>query len=372
MSVMTLWILVVFLGAGLVGTWLIIYPILRQQGRMLVRLEAIEDRVAQAGVAAQSATGKPTRPAELAVGAPVPPFCLPDLTGANVTLEELRGRRALLVHWSFDCGFCERIAADLATLEGQLRQRNVALILLSYGDGDANRRSAHKYGLGCRILLQDPSTRIEAFGTLGTPAAYLVDEQGRVAQHLALGANEVPALARQAAARRALPSERSLEDSRIEREGLKAGTPAPSFILPDLDGTPVSLKQYLGRRLLLIFSDPHCGPCDELACKLASLDREHRDDRLALVMVSRGEPDENRRKASEHAIGFPIVIQPGWTVSKTYGIFAMPVAFLIDEKGVIERDVARGPDEIFALARACVANQTQAPTRSARTDVLAV
>jgi peroxiredoxin len=371
--VITLSVVVVLLAVALVGTWLIIYPMLRQQGRMLVRLEAIEERLAEAGVAPQSQTdGKPTRPAELAVGALVPSFCLPDLAARNVTLEDFRGRRVLLVHWSFDCGFCEQIAPALATLGGDLQKRNVELVLVSYGDADANRRLAQQHGLTCPILLQRPSTPIEAFVTLGTPAAYLLDEQGRVARRLALGANEVPVLAREATARRGLPSERSLADSRIQREGLKAGTVAPSFSLPDLDGDTVSLEQYRGRRLLLIFSDPHCGPCDALARKLAGVRHEHQENGLALLMVSRGALEDNRRKAFEHAIEFPIVIQPGWRISKQYGIFAMPVAFLIDEKGVIEHDVARGPDEILALARASPADETQAPVRSARTDVLAV
>jgi peroxiredoxin len=69
-------------------------------------------------------------------------------------------------------------------------------------------------------------------------------------------------------------------------------------------------------------------------------------------MVSRGELEENRRKADEHDLRFPVVIQPRWKVSKQYGIFATPVAFLIDEEGVISRKVARGVDEILALARA--------------------
>jgi hypothetical protein len=37
--------------------------------------------------------------------------------------------------------------------------------------------------------------------------------------------------------------------------------------------------------------------------------------------------------------------------TKEYGIFAAPVAFLIGEDGVIARDVAKGVEEIVALAR---------------------
>ena len=68
-------------------------------------------------------------------------------------------------------------------------------------------------------------------------------------------------------------------------------------------------------------------------------------------MVSRGEPEENRRKAAEHGVEFPVVIQPQWKLSKEYGIFATPVAFLINEDGVIAKNVANGAHEILALAR---------------------
>jgi hypothetical protein len=46
------------------------------------------------------------------------------------------------------------------------------------------------------------------------------------------------------------------------------------------------------------------------------------------------------------------VIQDGWRVSKQYGIFATPVAFLIDENGLIAAKVARGREEILRLAEA--------------------
>jgi peroxiredoxin len=167
-----------------------------------------------------------------------------------------------------------------------------------------------------------------------------------VAEPLALGANEVPELARAAAeGRPRLTSERPLADSRLEREGLKPGTEAPAFELEDVRGGKVSLDDYRGRSVLLVFSDPDCGPCNALLPDLARLQQE-----AAIVLVSRGDRDVNRAKAEEHGLDFPVVVQKGWKLSKDYGIFATPVAFLIDEEGVIARPVARGRDEIVALA----------------------
>ena len=55
------------------------------------------------------------------------------------------------------------------------------------------------------------------------------------------------------------------------------------------------------------------------------------------------------------------MLQQGWRLSKQYGIFATPVAFLIDEEGVIERDVARGPTAILELAREALSAERRVP-----------
>ena len=144
---------------------------------------------------------------------------------------------------------------------------------------------------------------------------------------------------------------RELRESRIVRDGLKAGAPAPRFSLPDIHGGMVSLDQFRGRKVFLVFSDPQCGPCDTLAPKLVRLHRKHRDNGLAVVMVGRGGREQNQKKAMEHGISFPVVLQEKWKLSRQYGIFATPVAFLIGKDGVIVRNVATGPDEVMAMAR---------------------
>ena len=349
----------VLLGALLFGVvslaWLLVQA-LRQQGRLLLRIEALEQRAGglDAPVVDPARGGLPLATA-------FPPFRLPDLEGEEVGLEDFE-TRVLLVHWSPECGFCREIAADLARVQTDLRRRRTELVLVSYGSPESNRALLEAHGLRCPVLLQPDGATVEGFARMGTPVAYLLDEKGRVAKPVAVGAREVPVLAEEAAGgRRRLASERPLAESRIEREGLKSGTPAPPFEPPDLAGGEVSLTEHRGRRVLLVFSDPECGPCDALLPDLARLERDRRDDGLAVVVVSRGEPAENRRKAEASGVEFPIVIQPGWKLSKKYGIFATPVAFLVDEEGVIERDVARGPTEILALAREALSAEGRVP-----------
>jgi peroxiredoxin len=140
---------------------------------------------------------------------------------------------------------------------------------------------------------------------------------------------------------------RSLKDSRIKRDGLSKGTVAPLFDLPRLDGTKLSLKDYRGHRILLVFSDPNCGPCNQLAPQLEQLHRRVTD--LKILMISRGDLEANRLKADEHELTFPIVLQQRWEISREYEIFATPVGYLIDEQGIIAADVAMGNAAIIAL-----------------------
>lgn len=140
---------------------------------------------------------------------------------------------------------------------------------------------------------------------------------------------------------------RSLAESRINRNGLSDGTQAPNFNLPTLDGKKVSLQQFRGRRVLLVFSDPSCGPCDYLAPRLERLSRRTPD--VQLIMVSRGDVTANRAKVTQHGLTFPVVLQRSWEVSRRFEMFATPIAYYVDEQGIIRGNVAVGLEQILRL-----------------------
>jgi peroxiredoxin len=154
---------------------------------------------------------------------------------------------------------------------------------------------------------------------------------------------------------------RSVSESRINRSGLTAGSAAPTFTLPDLSGQERSLADFRGRCVLLVFTDPTCKPCDGIAEDLVAVHEEHRSNELAVVAVSRGDVEANRAKAREHGFTFPVLLQKGWRVSKQYGIFATPVAYLVDERGLIAQDVAVGlPDVTELCSRLCTSRERRA------------
>jgi peroxiredoxin len=349
MTVLLLWLIVL-------SVWVGFYQLVKQQGRILLRLDALERAVN---------TNIPEQPedadfAGLAAGTAFPDFELPDLSGKTCSLASFSGKRLLLIHWNFQCGFCEAIADDLAGLEADLDKQNAQIVLLATGDESFNRERVAEHGLKMTLLLLKGHPVPEPFVHQGTPVAYFLNERGQVEAPFASGADEVLALAKTASSasepikssheRPRLKGERSLAESQIERDGLKAGTLAPNFYLPDLRGNTLSLDDYRGRRVLLVFSDPNCGPCDELAPHLSRLYQQYQNSGAAIILVGRGGIEENRSKAQKFGFQFPVVLQDKWKLSKEYGIFATPVAFLITENGLIARNVAIGKNAILALA----------------------
>jgi peroxiredoxin len=214
------------------------------------------------------------------------------------------------------------------------------------------------------VLLQEGAEVAQLYRVAATPTGYLIDERGRTASPLAIGAQRLLALAgAPSAAGPAATTEQSnqvqrlggsLAASRINRSGLKAGTPAPAFRLPRVGGGELSPSDFLGRPLLLVFSDPLCGPCQDLAPKLEELHR--RSGALQVAMVSRREEDLNRDKIAELGLTFPVALQRHWEVSRAYGTFATPAGYRIDERGVIAAELAMGTDAILALAASPVSD----------------
>ena len=195
-------ILIVLQGLILISLWTILYQAVKQLGRLLLRLDELDHRLTQVGLGAGPGTS--TGQGGLEVGTPVSSPRLPDLDGRLISLDDYRGKRVLLVHWNPDCAFCELLAPDLAQFQADLRTSNVQLVLASPEDAESNRELALEHGLTCLILLMpdDGPLARETFKDQGTPVAYLLDEQGKVAQPVAVGGDEILALARVAVIRR--------------------------------------------------------------------------------------------------------------------------------------------------------------------------
>ena len=144
--------------------------------------------------------------------------------------------------------------------------------------------------------------------------------------------------------------------------GLPAGMPAPEFDLPRLDGQNVSLSSLRARGapVLLIFTDPGCGPCTALMPEIA--DRQRRlGDRLTIALVSRGGVERNLAKAREYGLS-DVLVQDDREISSEYRALGTPIALLVSADGRIASPLAAGADAIKAL----VQNSTDGPLQVVR------
>jgi peroxiredoxin len=224
-----------------------------------------------------------------------------------------------------------------------------------------NRQLVEQSGIRCVVLRQEQMEVAHQYRAQGTPMGYRIDPDGRIASELAVGAEPLlkladlnaPLPAAKGTNGKGPPHKRkepdpSLARSRLNRSGLKAGTVAPDFRLPRVGGGELSLAELRGRAVLLVFSDPNCGPCDELAPRLQELHEERPD--LAVLVISRRDAEATAAKAAALGLTHPIVIQQQWEVSKQYGMFATPIGYLIDEQGFVVHNVAIGVEPILGLA----------------------
>jgi methylamine dehydrogenase accessory protein MauD len=116
--------------------------------------------------------------------------------------------------------------------------------------------------------------------------------------------------------------------------GLAPGTKAPDFILPTLAGQTMSLRQYLGRKVLLVFVGPSCGPCERVLPEIADV-AASRGVRDTVLLISRGGRVANQELAGGPTRGLPLVYEEEPHVAQAYQVPGTPFACLVDERGVV-------------------------------------
>ena len=338
-------------GAAIVLLGWAVFQLMSQAGRLLTRIEALEHAL---GVDSDS-TSVPSAPhtaqapaPDLPVGSAAPEFTVSTLDGEPVGLASLRngGIPLLLIFTSPDCTPCTRLMPDIARWQREGGQRLRPVVV---GRGDPKRNAAKAAEAGVSDVLVQPAREVStAFGATSTPSAVVVMPDGRIGSPLARGATAVRALADAHLSGTTPPS------ATIPHPGTPATNLAlaPQLALPALDGTPATLAT-LGveaRPVVLVFTDPHCEPCDALLPELLAWQR-NAGERAQLALVSRGSVDENRLMGDRTGIDgtIPILIQHGMETIAAYGIHQAPAAVLVTRGGRWDGQPAYGETGVRSI-----------------------
>lgn len=331
----------------------ILAGVLVKQTQLLSRLDAIEARLDEAagGPVERPEAAPPDR--GLPVGAPAPAFALPDLDSETRSLASLLapGRPVLLLFVGSDCQPCTALTPKISSWRREYAEA-VTIILVSSGSAEDNRTEFG--GLApAAVLLQAGSEVAEAYAAQWTPAAVLIAPTGRVASPVTYGDLAIGSLVAHATAAPGVPFLPSA-NGRGRRGSFsvvgdgppRLGQLAPPIALPDLQGRTVDLRDYRGRDTLVVFWNPDCQHCQQLAEDLRRWEAEPPLGAPRLFVVSSGSVEANR------ALGFrsSVILDESFKIAKAFGVAGTPSAVLVDADGRIASTVGSGARDILALA----------------------
>jgi peroxiredoxin len=346
---------VVVLGL-LAGQWWFLLHLLRQNGRLLVRIEALENSRVWGG-AIPSQNGAPAHPrVGLPVGSKAPDFNLSGLYGEAHTLESLRssGKPLMFIFTDPDCAPCIAMLPEIGRWQEEHPER-LTISLISRGEPEENHAWSTEHGLQ-HVLLQEDWEVSEAYQVNGTPSALLVRADGTIGSPVAGGAEAIRDLLAYAVGEHA-PSAQGQPCPNCGKVHAAAptvpaarniGEPAPEVKLPDLEGKTVELKAFHGEENVVLFWNPGCGFCQQMLPDLKEWEKNMPEGTPKLLFVSAGTEEDNRQMG----LASTVVLDQQFAVGRAFGASGTPSAVLVDAEGKVASEVAVGAPAVLELVGA--------------------
>jgi peroxiredoxin len=146
---------------------------------------------------------------------------------------------------------------------------------------------------------------------------------------------------------------------------LIAGTRAPLFQLPAMDGSNFSLAEALARGpVLAIFFKASCPVCQYAFPYFERIYKTYESPKLTIVGISQNDSKDTTAFLKKYGVTFPVLLDDPKTypASNAYGLTNVPTAFWISEDGTIEiSSVGWSRQEFEEMARKAASATGDAP-----------
>jgi peroxiredoxin Q/BCP len=101
------------------------------------------------------------------------------------------------------------------------------------------------------------------------------------------------------------------------------GRPAPDFSLPSTSGENISLKQFKGKKTVVLYFYPkdETPGCTREACDFRDLSAEFEKQNAVILGVSTDGMESHQHFREKQHLPFPLLSDEDATVSKMYGVY---------------------------------------------------
>jgi peroxiredoxin len=129
---------------------------------------------------------------------------------------------------------------------------------------------------------------------------------------------------------------RSASEPAIAADAASQGKLAPDFLLQDMSGKSIRLRDLRGQVVLVNLWATWCPPCRAEMPDLAAVYNAHKAEGFILLGVDDQEGKETVSDfLSRNPLPYPILLDMDSRVARVYGSSYLPVSFLIDRRGVL-------------------------------------
>lgn len=321
-------------GAAIGGLTFLVFHLWEQQGRLLIRLEAIEaapDRQLVSAVAIPSPLA--------ATAKPLPALHLTTLDGHSADLATYYAESPLLLLFTDPhCGPCTALMPEVH----QWQERYdgfFTIAIVASGEPEAIHARLDQHSIA-NVLMQEGKDANKALGVVGTPSGVVIDRQGQVRGEVARGAAAIRDLVTGLVRAQGRPTPQPPEPPKPVS---RVGQMVPLQPVKGLDGGQRFVGGPSPRGQMLVFWRPDCGYCMRMLDDWKRVEPSWPDDAPELVVVSSGSPESN----IEQGIQTLVVLDEGFGVGRSVGARGTPSAIVINRDGRIASEIRLGATAIL-------------------------